>query len=250
MSVCIRSDKVFVHYSLRLDWVQLLAVASLLLRFRPYKYLVWTKYRSTILVMPFIIHAAWIRVEEPGSGSQLFLWAEDPDAVGKAQTSFATATTGVDHNANARSTNVRQRGPKVPSHPGQVSIGQLRALLTSESIQLAVPDLQPANAIVWLPSVDGLPLTRRSVFQTNGSGRGGMIAVAEKPALTKWQVTGLALSPLAALHFLSRLSSTAPRQNGNASWTNATQASASPGMMASSGKSRASGRKSSARISP
>ena len=159
--------------------------------------------------MPFTIHAAWIRVDEPGSSSQLFLWAEDPDVVGKASPVPAIVATDV-----ARSANARQRGPKIPSHPSQVSIGQLRALLTSDPIHVPVQTLQPANARVWLPSLDGLPLTRRSVFQSNGSGRSGTVHVAETPTLAPWQVTGLALPPLEALYFLGQLSNTASRQNG------------------------------------
>src|SRR3954449_9879029 len=134
--------------------------------------------RGTILVMPFTIHAAWIRVDEPGSTSQLFLWAEDPDVVTKAPPVQVTAATD-----GSRSANGRHRGPKIPSHPSQVSIGQLRALLTSDPIHVAVQNLQPANATVWLPSLEGLPLTRRSVFQSNGSGHSGTVHVAATPTL-------------------------------------------------------------------
>jgi SNF2 family DNA or RNA helicase len=115
----------------------------------------------------------------------------------------------------ARHANGRQRGPKIPSHPSQVSIGQLRALLTSAPIHLPVQNLHPANARVWLPSLEGVPLTRRSVFQSNGSGRSGTVSVAETPTLMVWQVTGLALEPLAALNFLGQLNSTGSRQNGD-----------------------------------
>jgi SNF2 family DNA or RNA helicase len=79
---------------------------------------------------------------------------------------------------------------------------------------VAVKNLQPANASVWLPSHDGMPLTRRSVFQSNGSGRSGTVRVAETPTLSPWQVTGLALSPLAALHFLGQLSNSSRQTNG------------------------------------
>jgi hypothetical protein len=164
--------------------------------------------------MPFTIHAAWIRADESGSTSQLFLWAEDPDVAIKAPPVLATAEIDAARSATTRVTSSRQRGPKVPSHPSQVSIGQLRALLTSDPIRVAVPDLQPANARVWLPSLDGLPLTRRSVFQSNGSGRSGTVRVAETPTLAQWQVTGLALPPLAALHFLGQMNSIGSRQNG------------------------------------
>ena len=172
--------------------------------------------------MPFTIHAAWIRVDEPGSTSQLFLWAEDPDVVARISPAFATTATEAARSPIPRSSignvnsniNGRQRGPKIPSHPAQVSIGQLRALLTSAPIHVAVANLQPANARVWLPSLDGQPLTRRSVFQSNGSGRSGTVRVAAEPTLTPWQVTGLALAPLAALNFLGQLSNINTRQSG------------------------------------
>jgi hypothetical protein len=188
------------------------------------EYLVCAERHGTILVMPFTIHASWIRVDEPGSTSQLFLWAEDPDVVAKASPAFATMAPEAGRSANLRQSNGRStssrsatgraRGPKVPSHPAQVSIGQLRALLTSDPIHVQVNQLQPANARVWLPSQGGVPLTRRSVFQSNGSGRSGMVRVAEAPMLEQWQVTGLALAPLAALHFLGHLSNINARQNG------------------------------------
>ncbi len=139
--------------------------------------------------------------------------------IDSARSANASVTSGNVVNARAVNNRVansrpRERGPKVPSHPSQVSIGQLRALLTGEPIGVAVPDLQPANAVVWLPSLDGAPLTRRSVFQSNGSGRSGTVRVAETPTLAPWQVTGLALPPLAALHFLGQMNSTGSRQNG------------------------------------
>ena len=179
------------------------------------EYLVSITRHGTILVMPFTIHAAWIRVDEPGSTSQLFLWAEDPDVVSKASPAFATPAPEAARSANLRNPNGRQRGPKIPSHPAQVSIGQLRAMLTSAPIHVAVANLQPANARVWLPSLDGQPLTRRSAFQTNGSGRSGTVRVAETPTLAPWQVTGLALAPLPALNFLGQLSNINTRQSGS-----------------------------------
>ena len=202
------------HYSRRCAWLQLWAVALPCYCFDPVgvgrnldrtvtfgfasfeivllygnEYLVCAERHGTILVMPFTIHAAWIRVDEPGSTSQLFLWAEDPDVVAKASPAFATMAPEADRSANFRHSNGRStssrsatgrlRGPKVPSHPAQVSIGQLRALLTGDPIHVEVNQLQPANARVWLPSQGGMPLTRRSVFQSNGSGRSGMVRVAE-----------------------------------------------------------------------
>jgi SNF2 family DNA or RNA helicase len=151
--------------------------------------------------MPLTIHAAWIRVEEPVSASQLFLWAEDPDIVGKLAVPPATA------GAAARSANGRTTRKKIPSHPAQTSIGQLRAFLTAGALRLTTGDLQPANVTVWLPSQAGLPLARRSVFQAGGNGASNGSAVT----LMQWQVTGLVIPPLAALKFLGQLNNSDQR---------------------------------------
>lgn len=155
--------------------------------------------------MPLTIHAAWIRVDEAGGGPQLFLWAEDPDVAGKQSAPLLTAALTAAAGAG-RVPSSRTRGPKVPSHPVQSSIGHLRALLLGEQAHLTAGDLQPANAVVWLPTVEGQPLARRAVFQSNGRAR-----VPASPVLNPWQVTGLTLPPLAALHFLGQLNAGAPR---------------------------------------
>lgn len=202
--------------------------------------------------MPLTIHAAWIRVDDSGSDGQLFLWAEDPDLVGKTlQPAFASSTDsssgasairtahGGAHSAGARAAPFnrttaivsgaavggptsaaqpragrasagRHRLPKIPSHPGQISLGQLRALLTAPPIRLDPGDLQLVNATVWLPTRQGVPLARRSVFQSsagrNGNGHPGRVNPNEpEVTLAPWQVTGLALEPLQALYLLSQL---------------------------------------------
>lgn len=203
--------------------------------------LVCVALRGTIFVMPLTIHAAWIRVDEAGSDGQLFLWAEDPDLVGRVlQPAFASSTDsstsastvgahGASFGASAaaarttagasvssgearsgRANGGRQRLPKVPSHPGQISLGQLRALLTSPPIGLTLGDLQLVNATVWLPSRQGAPLARRSIFQSSTGRNGQAHTTRVNPneqdiELAPWQVTGLALGPLQALHLLSQL---------------------------------------------
>jgi SNF2 family DNA or RNA helicase len=157
--------------------------------------------------MPLTVHAAWIRADALSAGSQLCLWAEDPDAVGRPNPVAPAPPAGT-----ARPGNGRQRLPKVPSHPGQVPIGQLRNLLSHELAALPGP-FHPANLVVWLPSQGSLPLARRGVFQTNGAA-GRSTPVGEAPLLAAWQVTGLALDPLSALLFLSHLSNTG-RQSGD-----------------------------------
>lgn len=101
-----------------------------------------------------------------------------------------------------RGNNGRQRQPKIPSHPAQVPIGQLRARLAEDFAPVIASALQPANATVWLPSLDGRPLARRGLFQATQSGNGRNHGAA---TLVPWQVTGLALAPWHALTFLCHL---------------------------------------------
>jgi len=134
----------------------------------------------------------------------LFLWAEDQDlsnGSGNGSRLSSGETAGA-----AKTANGRQRTPKVPSHPSQAAIGQLRSALAAGFTSIAPSAAQPATAVVWLPSQDGLPLTRRNVFRSAASGNGGHArTAAPAPTLMPWQVTGLALSPLAALACLSHL---------------------------------------------
>ncbi len=156
--------------------------------------------------MPLTVHAAWIHSDTSNAGHQLFLWAEDPDVSGRLQPALSGAPA-------ARGGNGRHRQPKVPSHPGQVSIGQLRAVLSQELGAISPSDLQPANATVWLPSQDNLPLARRGLFSTATGTRTALRT--ETPTLMAWQVTGLALDPLRALFFLSRLGDATARQHAD-----------------------------------
>ena len=167
--------------------------------------------------MPLTVHAAWLRFAGPNFGGEFFLWAEEVDF---SATSVSTRTQTRGNGAPAaRSGNGRQRLPKIPSHPGQISIGQLRSLLTAEFPDILIGDMQPGNAVVWLPSQDGAPLVRRGLIehidQINGgqvNGMGGnssqrtqIVNGREAAALAPWQVTGLALTPFTALTFLARL---------------------------------------------
>ncbi|MBW7883779.1 MAG: DEAD/DEAH box helicase [Caldilineaceae bacterium] len=93
----------------------------------------------------------------------------------------------------------RQRLRKTPSHPGQLPVNQLRTLVAEELPRLLVHEMQPANATVWLPSHNGVPLARRSVLHKETPSReqdNGTLS------LDNWQVTGLVLPPLEALIFL------------------------------------------------
>jgi len=161
--------------------------------------------------MPFTIHAAWLPAESIVPRGQLFLWAEShtPAAVEEtisspgAENGFHTPATAAS-NGHAKEHNPRSRSAKVPSHPGQLAVGQfrqmVRPLATAEEM-----DSTPSNALVWLPTQNGRPLTRLGSFQR------GVSALANGDAgptfLAPWQVTGLTLDPFHALTFLSRLSS-------------------------------------------
>jgi len=135
------------------------------------------------------------------------LWAEDLDlSNGAGNDSRRSPGEAV---GEAKAANGRQRTPKVPSHPSQAAIGNLRSALTAEFTSIEPSAAQPATAVVWLPSQDGQPLSRRNVFRSAVSGNGGHGRVdapaAASPALMPWQVTGLALPPLTALAYLSHL---------------------------------------------
>jgi hypothetical protein len=151
----------------------------------------------------------------------LFLWAEDIDRLDWPVTSVTAPNSR--GNGNDRASNGRQRTPKVPSHPHQASIGNLRSLLASEFESFDTGQTQPSNAVIWLPSVDGAPLSRRNVSRqivsgtaaaaNGGAARNGTdskigddrrLSTADKPqpSLMSWQVTGLVLPAMAALRFL------------------------------------------------
>ncbi len=152
--------------------------------------------------MPFTIHAAWLPAESKVPYGQLFLWAE-------SHTPAAAEESSLDQSAGSRTDsptyegNGRSRSAKIPSHPGQLAVGQFRQMVR----QLATAeetDSTPSNALVWLPTQQGRPLTRLGSFQKGVSalhnGDGGAVFLAP------WQVTGLTLEPFHALTFLSRLS--------------------------------------------
>ncbi len=142
--------------------------------------------------MPFTLHAAWHRTDEPFADGKFVFWAETLDfqPIVRPDAFFAAGSA-------------RQRQPKPPSHPGQLPIHQLRSLISEEVTRLAVQEMQPATTTVWLPSRDGNPVARRSMVQS--AGRPADAPPVAPLALICWQVTGLTLEPLAALLFLSRL---------------------------------------------
>ena len=152
--------------------------------------------------MPLTLHAAWLRSNEPYSDGKLFLWAETLDFQPSTRSTTGPAPVGLV--APTASQFVRQRQPKTPSHPGQLPVHQLRTLIAEESHRLPTHEMQPLTATVWLPSRDGMPLARRSVVQAADPAR-SVVGNAASVILANWQLTGLAVSPLAALVFLSHL---------------------------------------------
>lgn len=154
--------------------------------------------------MPLTLHAAWLTRSEPLLDGNLFFWAESLEPQNAPRPEIAHAVGG-----NGAST-ARQRTLKTPSHPNQLAINQLRALIADELPHLPLQSLQPANATVWLPTSNGAPLARRGILYTNGAdaGRNGAVSLAN------WQVTGLSMGAFDALKFLSQIRQHASRRNG------------------------------------
>lgn len=140
--------------------------------------------------MPFTLHAAWLRSDEPFADGKFIFWGETLDFQPSGRIDAATSASPS-----------RLRQPKPPSHPGQLPINQLRNLLVEEVGKLPANELQPGTTTVWLPSREGNPVARRSAVQTVGR------AAAQSSPLTLscWQISGLTLGPLQTLIFLSQL---------------------------------------------
>jgi SNF2 family DNA or RNA helicase len=164
--------------------------------------------------MPFVLHAAWLRVEGSFSDGQLFFWADDSSGMLLTETLSAVVPMAGGRSASARQIDVRSRTAKALSHPSQISVGQLRAHLRAAFPALDSKALQLQNSTVWLPSYADTPITQRRQLQPALTPP----AVAADPAdasvpsrlggstvLKAWQVTGLALAPALALRFLCQL---------------------------------------------
>jgi superfamily II DNA or RNA helicase len=90
----------------------------------------------------------------------------------------------------------------VPSHPLQTPASQLRTLLVEQMPALAYADLLPTSASVWTPALAGAPVLHRTALSGPQDRHGAGMETVE---LAPFQVTGLALPPLAALSVLSQL---------------------------------------------
>ncbi len=149
--------------------------------------------------MPLTIHAAWlIRAESPAPDGELFVWAEYHAIPGARHRDPDGSAARNGRPTHHRTSNGRGR---IPSHPAQVPVGQLRPLLGPLSGGI-VPETRPANTVVWLPTRHGEPQTRTSSL--------GMVHLQDRDAqvpvhLAAWQVTGLVLGPMDALTFLASL---------------------------------------------
>lgn len=143
--------------------------------------------------MPLTLHAAWLPQREPWFDGNLFLWAESLEFPKNFRPEAPDALNG--------GVSARQRTSKIPSHPGQLAINQLRILIAEELPHLPVHSMEPTSVNVWLPSQDGAPLARRSILQQNSASQKTNATIV----LSAWQVTGLTMGALDALHFLSQM---------------------------------------------
>ncbi|MCB0117120.1 MAG: SNF2 helicase-associated domain-containing protein, partial [Caldilineaceae bacterium] len=94
------------------------------------------------------------------------------------------------------------RPVKVPSHPAQMPVGQLRQLIRELALGEDMEG-QPTNASAWLPSQLGQPVPRRGSFQRGVTALNGVETTPVR--LAPWQITGLGFDPFSALTFLTRL---------------------------------------------
>lgn len=185
---------------------------------------------GTILFMPFVLHAAWLRSDEPVPDGQLFFWAAD------SSTPLSTDAPAISAQPpTARSSYTRS--PKAPSHPTQLSVGQLRSQLFMAFPSLQSAKLKLSSTTIWLPEQLGSPFavaapnraklgshpaTDKPVNGSaataspmhvgpnngkNGDGETGQGAPSTQPhgGWRQWQITGLLLPPIAALQFLAQL---------------------------------------------
>src|SRR5690606_19539546 len=139
--------------------------------------------------MPLTIHAAWLPSETKVPDGQLFIWAELKHTDAAAASVAGEPESGTYGRTNGRETLTTRRGDspdrrtaKVPSHPFQMPVGQLRHLvreLVGGDNQL---DGQPTNATAWLPSQLGLPQARRGSFQRGQSALSGAETAAVRLA--------------------------------------------------------------------
>jgi len=156
--------------------------------------------------MPFVLHAAWLRVEGPFPDGQLFFWADDSTVPLMVETPSSAAHATMVRPTSVRQIDGRSRGTKALSHPSQISVGQLRAQLRAAFPTLDSKALQPQSYTVWLPSHAGPRLTEpHQRGDQNGREQSVQPRIGGTAILHEWQITGLVLSPALALPFLCQL---------------------------------------------
>ena len=156
--------------------------------------------------MPLTLHATWLRVDNSFPDGKLFFWAENLDASLGSENGAEGIKLEPDLESNG---NGRTRGAKMPSHPFQASVGQVRVLLTELIPGVSTDSLTLESVSVWLPTIGDIPLARRSVLQKTTPALATSDSKAQReedvPHLAAWQVTGVCIAPLDALTFLSYL---------------------------------------------
>ncbi|MCB0122379.1 MAG: DEAD/DEAH box helicase [Caldilineaceae bacterium] len=164
--------------------------------------------------MPFVLHAAWLRVDGSFPDGRLFFWADDSSRTLLAETLHPTPNPSSARASNTRQLETRSRSAKTLSHPSQISVGQLRAHLRAAFPHLDTKALTLQNATAWLPSYSDVPNAQSPTppfkSQTNPPTKSsdvsaGVPFVNGVTVLKEWQITGLALPPAQALHFLCQL---------------------------------------------
>ncbi|MCY3657449.1 MAG: DEAD/DEAH box helicase [Caldilineaceae bacterium] len=96
--------------------------------------------------MPSTLHATWIAAS-PGESACLFLWAESPPA-GRQE------PRRPERSSRAPARKLRNRGSRVPVHPGLVAPAVLRHRLRSLLVDIAQGDLPLAKRAAHLPVPD------------------------------------------------------------------------------------------------
>ena len=168
--------------------------------------------------MPFVLHGAWLRAEVSFPDGCFFFWAEDStlqESLEATESSPGTASEA------RRNQDARPRSTKPLSHPAQISAGQLRLHLLDLFPRLTAPTLKLTSTSVWLPSLQGAPLSHGHILQHQLSG-GNFTNGAQQPTrqqptvhLQAWQITGLALPPFAALGMLCHLNAQTADQSAS-----------------------------------
>ncbi|MCB0063681.1 MAG: DEAD/DEAH box helicase [Caldilineaceae bacterium] len=153
--------------------------------------------------MPFVLHAAWIRSDEPVPNGQLFFWADDSSRPLPTDTPAGLVQPAASRSSEGRPVDSRVRSTKAPSHPSQISVGQLRAQLLATFPTLNSQELELYRSTIWLPEQQLSPFA--VMHPLLGQSVSSQVGTSGNAQLHRWQITGLAMAPTVALRFLCRL---------------------------------------------